>query len=619
MYTIISRICFLFLVITLISSCEEEANQPQTFGQLIGIIQNEDGILIEDANVEIKNSRFRGSIKTNAMGTFVMDRVPSGEYEVTVTAESYIAVTATVLIAENIVNEKDFTLQLGNVLLTVANATLRVGVHAGTSNITVTSNTHWRASTDNEWIRLETADGRGNQTISFAYEANPSPEIRTARITITAGNVIRTVTVTQDKPVKIIEIIPVFGETISQRDPKFELVFSGPVSIIEIRPFINWCLQNFTPFTTNATRDKVSYTYTCARAGGMYPFIISYKDDQENVYSENVEINFFDKSLSFDGLVVSKAMIPNEDKVWMVTRDPARAHLVDLKEMKLISTITLPTRIPWSVAINPFNQRLYIGTQEGTILVYHQSSGNLSETITLPPVPFQPHDNYYVHDMAFTTAGKAMLELYQVASSGITWFVMDSKQNHAISDHAEKGWDAGQIYEILFPRTVASDKNLYFYGIGVDDRGLMKMDEQLTRFSTIATGINDPMVRSMFADRTSERFVLFNGTTHIVDKGQRIDLGFIGMSRFNADFCRSCSSSTIALFAGIENSHLEFYNYGQKQAVKRFPTGGGSWQQFYHSLDGKQVVFESGNYDFEQSSETFRGKLIQIDMKYFNL
>ncbi|UJP66707.1 carboxypeptidase regulatory-like domain-containing protein [Mongoliitalea daihaiensis] len=613
-----SRPLLALFVMIFFFACDEEQNDPKIFGQLTGIISNEAGMLIQGATVEIKNSKFQASAQTNGEGIYFFDRVPVGEYDLTLSATSYISSTISVQIRENVVNEKHVELQLGTVQLTVETEAIRVGIREGLAELTITSNTNWRASTPVSWISFETAEGQGDKTIKFTYEENTTDDIREAMIEVKAGTVTRSVKITQDKPIKIQEIIPVFGESISQTPASFDLVFSGPITILEIRPLINWCLPNYTPFTMNPSRTVVSYTYTCARAGGRYPFIIEYKDDQENTYVANVDVDFFDKRLSYDGLVIAKAMVPGEDKVWMLTRDPARVHLVDLKELKLERSITLSSNRPWSIAINPFNQLLYIGTQEGRILAYQQATGVLAETITLPPVPFQPHDNYYVNEMAFTTAGKAMMELYQVESSGITWFIMDSKQNHAISEHADKGWDAGQLYEILFPRTVASDKNLYFYGIGVDDRGLMKMDEQLTRFSTIASGVNDPMIRSMFADRTSERFVLHDGDTYIVDKGQRIDLGFIGMSGFNADFCRSCSSSTIALLAGIENSQLEFYHYGQKQAIKRFPTGGGSWRQFYHSLDGKEIVFESGDYDFAQSSETFQGKLIQIDMKRFN-
>lgn len=616
---LLPRLFLVCLGMALFSSCDEDKNSPQLFGQLTGAISNEIGMRIQDASIEVKNSNFKRTVQTNEDGQYFFDQVPVGEYELSISAASYISSTISATIAENKVNETNVVLQLGTAELEVNPKDLRIGISEGLMEIAVTSNTSWKATTQVSWISFSSAEGQGNRSLSFIFQENPTEDIREAQIEIRAGDISRTVKVTQDKPVRLLEVTPIFGENVSQKRASFDLTFSGPVTIVEIRPLISWCLPSeYTPFTMNSSRTKVSYTYTCAQAGGSYPFIIQYKDDRQNVYVENIDVEYFDKTLSYDGFVIAKALVPGKDKVWMLTENPARAHLIDLKELKLEQSISLTNPRPSSITYNPSNQLLYIGTLDGKILIYQPNSGQLKETIALPAVPFQPYENYYINEMAFTTAGKAIVRLYQAASSAITWMVMDSKQNHAISDHATKGWDAGQLHEIQFLRTVDGDKNVYFYGLSSDNRGLMKMDEHLNGLSMIVSGENDPKVLGLSVDRKIDRFIFFDGGVYIVDKGQRTTLGYIDISWFNADFCRSCTGDKTVLIAGIETPVLAFYDYGQSRAIKRFPTGGGSWRQFYHTLDGKEIIFESGNYDYADATESFSGKLIQIDMKRFN-
>lgn len=600
-------------------ACDEEGNTPKQFGQLIGIISSEEGLKIDGAQVEIKNSRFSQKVMSNREGRYNFERIPVGDYELSISAETYVATTISVSIVENIVTERNVSLALGTVILEVDKQTFEANIKDGVSSVAVTSNASWIASTTADWITLQEPTGQGNRNLNLIYVANPGDDPREGIIEIKAGTEIRKVTIKQAAPINIKKITPIFGEETSQRVAAFEIEFTGPIKDLELRPIISWCQHNYSPVTINAARTKITYSYSCGRAGGSYPFIIEYKDDRDNGYNKNIHINYFDESLPFEGLVISTAMVPGKDQVWMLTERPSRLHFIDLADFKLLRTIPIPSEQPSHVSYNPFNQQVYVGLMDGRIQVFNSTTVNLSSTITLPPVPFQPDFNYYVHEMAFTTAGKAVMELYQVGSSGITWLTLDSQQGNVITDHPKRGWDNHQLYETNFPRSNGVDKSVYFYGIGGDMRGLMKLDEQLNQLTTIASGVNDPMIRNMFMDRMSERFVLFDGDTYVVDKGNRIDLGFLGYSFIRVEFCRSCSSNQVLLIHGTGNHLLDFYDYGQKQVQKRFPTGPAAWNRLYHSLDGKSISFEANDYEQIPGTENVRGKLVRISLERMGL
>lgn len=615
----IIRSLFFLSLLSLVLACDEEGNQPKQFGQLIGIISSEEGLKIDGAQVEIKNSSFSRTIQSNYEGRYNFERIPVGEYELSISAVSYISSTVSVTIVENIVTERNVSLELGAVILEVDKQTFEANIKDGVSFVAVTSNASWVASTAADWINLEEPNGQGNRNLNFIYTANPGDEPREGIIEIKAGNEIRKVIIKQAAPINIKKITPIFGEETSQRVAAFEIEFTGPIKDLDLRPIITWCQHNFSPVTINAARTKITYSYSCGRAGGSYPFTIEYKDDMDNGYTKNIHVNYFDESLPFEGLVISTAMVPGKDQVWMLTERPSRLHFIDLVDFKLLKSIALQSEQPTHVSYNPFNQQVYVASMDGRIQLFNSTTGNLSSSSTLPPVPFQPHDNYYVHEMAFTTAGKAVMELYQVGSSGITWFTLDSQQGNAVANHPRKGWENDEIYETNFPRSNGVDKNVYFYGIGGDMRGLMKFDEQLNQLTTIASGVNDPMIRNMFMDRMSERFVLFDGDTYVVDKGNRIDLGFLGYSFIRVEFCRSCSSNQVLLIHGTGNHLLDFYDYGQKQVQKRFSTGPAAWNRLYHSLDGKYISFEANDYELIPGTENLRGKLVRISLESMGL
>ncbi|MCH2065458.1 MAG: BACON domain-containing protein, partial [Roseibacillus sp.] len=82
--------------------------------------------------------------------------------------------------------------------LSLSSETTSIPANGGSSTFTVSSNTSWNWSDNAAWFTSnESPSQNGNQVFSYSVGRNPSTASRTATITITAGNLTRTHTVTQ--------------------------------------------------------------------------------------------------------------------------------------------------------------------------------------------------------------------------------------------------------------------------------------------------------------------------------------------------------------------------------------------------------------------------------------
>ena len=74
----------------------------------------------------------------------------------------------------------------------------------GSTNINITANVSWTASSDKNWLLVNPSSGTNNQTLTFTAEANISAIPRTAKVTVSATGVdSRTVSVSQEGIIKI--------------------------------------------------------------------------------------------------------------------------------------------------------------------------------------------------------------------------------------------------------------------------------------------------------------------------------------------------------------------------------------------------------------------------------
>jgi Leucine-rich repeat (LRR) protein len=151
--------------------------------------------------------------------------------------------TITVAIAKNDATEPrsatitvtaDDIVRTVNVLQAAANASLEVDgtelsyipEEAAAYSLPVTGNTAWTAESSATWLTVSPATGTGSGTITVNAEANTVMESRSATITVTAGNIVRTVSVTQAAAVPALEV----NGTELNNIPEEEADYSLPVT-----------------------------------------------------------------------------------------------------------------------------------------------------------------------------------------------------------------------------------------------------------------------------------------------------------------------------------------------------------------------------------------------------
>ena len=107
--------------------------------------------------------------------------------------------TATITITAGNLTRTHTVIQGGvDTSLSLSSETTSIPANGGSSTFTVSSNSTWNWSDNAAWLTSnESASQNGNQSFSYSVAPNTSTSSRTATITITAGNLTRTHTVTQ--------------------------------------------------------------------------------------------------------------------------------------------------------------------------------------------------------------------------------------------------------------------------------------------------------------------------------------------------------------------------------------------------------------------------------------
>ncbi|MGB6268172.1 MAG: polysaccharide lyase family 7 protein [Olleya sp.] len=69
--------------------------------------------------------------------------------------------------------------------------------NAETQIVTITSNLSWTVSKDSNWITISSSSGNSNGSIGISVESNPATSMRNGVVTVSGGNISRTLTITQ--------------------------------------------------------------------------------------------------------------------------------------------------------------------------------------------------------------------------------------------------------------------------------------------------------------------------------------------------------------------------------------------------------------------------------------
>lgn len=122
--------------------------------------------------------------------------------------ESSTKRTAIILVQAGSLSSKITVNQTGlDISLSVSTESLSADFKSQTLNFDISSNTNWTVSSDQTWCVPSVVSGNGNKTINCSISENVQSQSRTASMIVSAGNLSKTVTVTQKgKDVKIVNI-----------------------------------------------------------------------------------------------------------------------------------------------------------------------------------------------------------------------------------------------------------------------------------------------------------------------------------------------------------------------------------------------------------------------------
>lgn len=119
--------------------------------------------------------------------------------------------------------------------LTVTPATLSFSSAAGSSAVTVTSNTNWSVTDNQAWISVTPTSGTNNGSVSVSVTQNTGTASRSGTVTFTGGGITRTVSVTQ---------APSTGNTLTVAPTS--LSFSAPAgsSTVSVTSNVSWTVTD---------------------------------------------------------------------------------------------------------------------------------------------------------------------------------------------------------------------------------------------------------------------------------------------------------------------------------------------------------------------------------------
>ena len=120
-------------------------------------------------------------------------------------------------------------------VLNVSPSSLTFAAEGGEQKVTLSSNQDWDVVCDSPWLSVTPSSGTASEhtaTITLKAPANENEDVRTATVTFTAGDLIKTVTVTQSG-----KVIPPSLEVIKTY---FEVSAEGASLPLEVTSNVNW-------------------------------------------------------------------------------------------------------------------------------------------------------------------------------------------------------------------------------------------------------------------------------------------------------------------------------------------------------------------------------------------
>ena len=606
--TTLAVLCFLNL------SCKRDKEiieEPKTFGDLSGIIQNEFKQAIANATIKIGTL----SVESDLNGSYSFSKLLTNEYDVSVSKEFYLTKIQKISITTNNVSKLDFVLSAGKSYLSIPDSIFTVPVKSGTLEVAIQSNASWLIANTGNWVKCPTSSGAGTAKITLSYSENESLSDRTDTIIISSGSIKRKIVLKQSTPIKLLEYKGIVGNGEKEIVDSVSLLFNKPITVKSITS--NWgnCISEIkTQITHNGF--GLSFSYACAKLGGDYPFSVSVEDAAGNTFSQNISVRFYKSKLDLPGIITDYLLINDETEALVSTTFPAKLIRYSIAQDKILQTVDLSATImPLSLCFNPYNSRVYIvGADPASvnhltyqfvpdIYTFDLIAGIIKKAVTVKTDQLD-HPNYPTnlpYKLGFTKSGYGIVCLKSQASSSLRWKLIDSQHNDSIynypSENESDSWFLFENVYLNFDQT----KLYMLQAYGSNDYGIFEGNTQritIFRPPSVTRGVYiTPYKKSdkFYAGQLYDQFV--------VDlKGNMSKLSYMKMSGSSSDFSYRKNEDNIIYYCSYD--YLQVLDYNTAQTLMRCENLT-EFMKFTSTVNGENAIVYTNNSDGTSSLIVF--------------
>ncbi len=424
----------IFLVVNLtFSSCKKEA--AVATGSISGRVVDQLGSALSNVKITLDRQKQQSAI-TNAKGHFVIENIIVGDYNLLASKDKYISERKAVTVTEDDKSMIDIKLKIGEPTLEVSNESILYSSKGSDNTVQVYSNSAWIVESSEDWLTAQITTGQGNGTLRFFAEDNVTEEPRTAMITISTGTLKKNIKVTQEVKLKLLYV--------SLSNPISDLVvlhFNKQVEKIKIEALDQNCLSTLN-YNADPRAKEVSFTYSCAKMGGSYPFRLIL-NDRIDTYTEDVTVDFFSKRLSFkrEGYLGYPNCYVFEDTktLWICGIDEREIQEVDIETFQIVRSYTVPIKVG-RLCFNPYNKLIYITGESPDFYMLDPVAHKIVAKKTIAPIPgdFPAYPEIYPTMMCFTKSGLGIMTCQGIGPYAGTWKMIDSRKDNLVYYYKNK-------------------------------------------------------------------------------------------------------------------------------------------------------------------------------------
>jgi hypothetical protein len=432
----------LSILFILINGCKKDLTTQNT-GSIKGSITNEFGQPVEGAKIEIGAK----SALSNYNGFYWISKLAPEKYTVSVFKDTYLSQNKSISILNNDTVSLDFSLVAGVISLSVSDSVLNLSAKASLSIIDVTSNSGWVIDCSSNWITVNKLSGQGNGSFDISLTDNIDDKTRTGTVSVKAGNVVKTINISQSSGIKLISYSGIPGNLITNIPDSIELVFNKNIKVLLIKSVLETCLSEIN-YGISENISVFHFSYSCSELGGAYTFIFEVSDNEGNKLIDTLKVPFYSEKVVLKGEII-KTILDDENNLWVSTinRHPVQNNACRIYKFST-SGNTIKQELSFDLNIenknqfnfgdffiNPYNNLIYFSDYEGKKIDVYDLTGNLKKSIVVTPdsldIPLYPL--IYPTSVGFNKAGLGWISLANPDMSGSRGKLINSTDNDIIT------------------------------------------------------------------------------------------------------------------------------------------------------------------------------------------